>query len=155
MKFDITIVIDNETQHHKTFYPNDLDESKQILVDYLVTLLKPINIDFPANVMDFEYIWFNQIYVQSNFFTYKIDDNYSDIWEYQEIYDDVLEKLLENEYQNLPNLLDLYHEEDEQESSYINEASEEYYNNALDKIDNIEEKEVEDCNCNKCIEGRA
>jgi hypothetical protein len=150
MKLDITIVFNNENRQTKTFYPTDLENCRDILTNYIVTIINTtINfLDFPSDVYEFENIWFDYNYINSTFYTYKIDDVESEIWDYQEIYDEVLEKLLELEYNFAPNFNDLYHDEEEGdiESQYINEPTEEYYNNALNKID-----EVEECNCNKCV----
>jgi hypothetical protein len=151
MKLDITIVFDNTNRQTKTFYPKDLENCRDILTNYIVTIINTtINfLDFPNDVYEFENIWFDYNYVNSTFYTYKIDDVESELWDYQEIYDEVLEKLLELEYKFAPKFDDLYQEQEEVEPTDINETSGEYYEDALDKID-----EVEECNCNKCFDGR-
>jgi hypothetical protein len=150
MKLDITIVFNNENRQTKTFYPTDLENCRDILTNYIVTIINTtINfLDFPSDVYEFENIWFDYNYVNSTFYTYKIDDVESELWDYQEIYDEVLEKLLELEYKFAPKFDDLYQEEEEGvEPININESSGEYYEDSLDKID-----EVEECKCNKCLD---
>ena len=145
MKLEVSIIVDKETKNEKSFYANDLDNCKKLLIEYLASLLKNINIDFPDDILDFEYIWFQQTFMESSFFSYNVDSE--EPWEYQDIYEEVLEKLLDFEHKNIPNFDDLYSEEEE-DYNYSN-MTEYEHENALEKFDQVEQ--VEECKCEKCI----
>jgi hypothetical protein len=146
MKLEVQIIIDKETSNNKIFYANNLDNCKKYLIEYLASLLKNINIDFPDQLLDFEYIWFNQTFMDSSFFSY--DVNSEEPWDYQEIYEEVLDKLLEIEHANIPDFAELYSEEEEEDHNYSNIIEQEH-EDALEKFDQVEQ--VEECNCAKCV----
>jgi hypothetical protein len=146
MKLEVKIIVDKETSNEKIFYAINLDSCKKLLIEYLASLLKNINIDFPDDILDFEYIWFQQTFMESSFFSYDVDNE--EPWEYQEIYEEVLEKLLQIEHANIPNFSELYSEEEEEDYNYSNIAEQEH-ENALEKFDQVEQ--VEECKCAKCV----
>jgi hypothetical protein len=95
-----------------TFNLNSIDDVKDKLISTLVDAFKELNIDFPLELLDFEYIWFDSQYTKLPVFTYKIYDNswLENIWDDQDIYTDVLSKLYELEINNPPNFSSLYNE---------------------------------------------
>jgi hypothetical protein len=146
MKLEVKIIIDKETSNEKLFHANDLDSCKKLLIEYLASLLKNMNIDFPEYLFDFEYIWFQESFMETSFFSYDVDNE--EPWEYQEIYEEVLDRLLAFEHANIPNFSELYSEEEEEDYNYSNIVEQEH-ENALEKFDQVEQ--VEECNCAKCV----
>ena len=104
-----------------------IDEARVELINYLVRQLGVLNIDYPLSVEDFEYIWFNEQYVKSSVFNYKlfVNDKWVEPWESQEIYSDVLDKMFDEETKNPPDFSHIYGEPDalEEPSTLDNEPS--------------------------------
>ena len=131
---------------------NSLDEAKHELIDILANEYKYLQIDFPDDLQDFEHIIFDEIYVNANAFTYKIfeNNNFIEPWDSNEIYEEVLDELLENEQKLITNNDELKEQDEIMESNYDEEMF--GYNDLKElqeKAKNFE-KEVEDCDCNKC-----
>jgi hypothetical protein len=145
---------------------DNIDEAKIKLVNVLVENFKYINIDFPNNLVDFEYLWFKEQYVKANSFTYKIfaNNKWSEPWDYDEIYDDVLVKLEEYEISNAPDFTKMYGEPnpDEDTGDNFNIENTEHVHEFETKLKEIisqaqsvkiKEDEIRDCQCEKCQEG--
>ena len=143
-----------------------IDDARNKLVETLVENFKYINIDFPNNLVDFEYIWFKEQYVNVNSFTYKLflNNNWSEPWDSDDIYDDVLVKLEEYEIQNAPDFSKMYGEPnpdveaDDKFSIENNEQTHEFESKLKEIISQAQncktkEDEVKDCPCEKCQEG--
>ncbi len=145
---------------------DNIDEAKVKLISTLVENFKYINIDFPNNLVDFEYLWFKEQYVKANSFTYKIFTNnkWLEPWEYDDIYDDVLVKLEEYEILNAPEFEKIYGEPnpDEDADDNFNIENNEHVHEFETKLKEIisqaqsvkiQEDEIRDCQCEKCQEG--
>jgi len=74
---------------------DNIEEAREKLIDYFIKQIKDINIDFPLEFDDFEYIWLDNNYIDGNMINYKIfiKNEWIEPWELQEIYSDVLNKL--------------------------------------------------------------
>ena len=151
-----------------TYLYETINDARNKLVDTLVENFKYINIDFPDNLVDFEYLWFKQQYVNANSFTYKVfeDNRWSEPWDSDDIYDDVLVKLEEYEIQNAPDFSKMYGEPDPESMIDTDDKSNIEYNEQTHEFEtklkeiitqaqNIKMKddEVKDCPCEKCQEG--
>jgi hypothetical protein len=93
----------------KTFSINNLDDAKNELINYLATEFNKLHIDFPAQLIQFEYIWCEHQSMDhiDNIFYYNLFDGSNGTWhkpwEYEEIYNDILEKIIELEENNNKN----------------------------------------------------
>lgn len=133
-----------ETIHHTTT-GTTLDNIKEQLINYLAKQFNSLNIDFPLELCDFEYIWFKQQYVLCNAFNYKIfyQNNWIEPWELEDIYTDVLDKMLEEDTNNPPNFSELYGEPDPDENKInninidINETPEKHIEEIAEKLKTI------------------
>ena len=87
---------------HKTFICESIEECRNELINFLVSELNVLNIDFPLEFSDFEYIWLKQNYINTNIFNYMIFSNniWSSPWELDDIYTDVLDKIHDYEIAN-------------------------------------------------------
>lgn len=143
-----------------------LEDAKKLLVNTLVDHFKHINIDFPLELIDFEYAWFKEQYVKTNAFVYKIysNDRWSEPWEPQDIYDDVLQQLENYEIENVPDFSKMYGEPNPDADAYDdfsiehNEQTHEFEAKLKEIISQaqsvtIKEDEVKDCPCDKCQDG--
>jgi hypothetical protein len=90
----------------KTFNINNIEEARIELVNYLSNEFNKLNIDFPLDYHDFEYVWceYNNMDHLDNIFTYNIYDTndlkWKKIWTEQEIYNDILDKINELDLNN-------------------------------------------------------
>ena len=88
----------------KTFNINTLEEAKTELINYLALEFIKLNVDFPTNLNEFEYIWFDYYSMDhlDTIFNYNIyhNDLWTKPWEQQEIYDDILDKVIDLEINN-------------------------------------------------------
>lgn len=159
----ITIIKPQNFKTEQTTYTCDsLDDAKNKLIERLVSVFS-INIDYPFDFVDFEYQWFEQQYINSNAFYYKIfiEGKWESPWEEQEIYSDVLDRIQSIEEANPPNFDEIYGEPDPDED-IINKFSMEQ-----NEIDEFEKKickiikqskevdsdnQVKECNCLRCKE---
>ena len=90
---------------------NSIDEARDELITYLCGKFDNLNIDFPDNINDFELIWFNREYADAPSFSYKLfTTRWEEPWDREEIYNDVLNKMLEQDSKNPPNFEELYGE---------------------------------------------
>ena len=126
----------------QTFVCNSLEECKYKMIEFIANQFTFLNIDFPLELNDFEYIWFEQNYTQLNVFSYTIFTNFTktiskgeepftedlekiyysskmdnEPWELQDIYYEVIEKIHELEINNPPDFSQLYEEPDPDENS--------------------------------------
>lgn len=102
--------------HTSTVLCKSMDEAYNELINYLCSHFESLNIDFPLDYDEFELLWFNREYVDSKIFIYKIFTNkWIEPWDYQDIYDSVLERMLKYENDHPPNLDELYEEPDPEE----------------------------------------
>jgi hypothetical protein len=122
-----------------------------------------LNIDYPLNLIDFEHHWFNKQYINSNAFYYKIfmDGNWHEPWDNQDIYSDVLDKMLEEENNNPPNFNEIYGEPNPDEevidkfSMNNNEDIHDLQTKFTEIIKNsnsikLKDDQVKECKCDKC-----
>ena len=151
----------------KIFECTDLDSAKNQLINYLVDQFKNLNIDYPFELVDFEYLWFGQQFVRCNSFYYKlcIDSKLSEPWELQDIYTDILDEMLRLEHENPPDFSKLYCEPtiddtDENSKDVFNSENNEQISELETKLKEIiaqaktanhVEETVKQCNCEKCI----
>lgn len=87
---------------HKTFIFDTLEDCKNQLINFLINEFKDLNIDFPLELNDFEYIILNQNYINTNMFNYMIfyDNKWITPWELDDIYNEILEKIHELDIKN-------------------------------------------------------
>lgn len=164
------IVTVNKFKHHfetnqTTWSCESIDDAKNKLVEFLAKELSSLNIDYPFDLSDFEYIWFDKQYVNTNVFYYKLfmEGQWREPWDHQDIYSDVLDKMLEHEQSNPPIFDEIYGEPDPDEekidnfSMENNEQVREFEKKLTEIINqskNVHLKEdlVKECKCEKCLE---
>ena len=131
---------------------DSIESAKNELINTLVKEFKNLKIDFPDDLNDFEHVVFNEQYVKSNAFTYKVFDNntWSEPWEPNEIYTDVLDKMLEEENKEQVDFDKLYKDEEQEDETMEDTTNEDKFYEELKEKAKVFEKEVEDCNCLKC-----
>jgi hypothetical protein len=151
-----------ESINHFLVFEN-LDELKKELINILTNQYKNYNIDYPSELIKFENIIFNDNYVKTDAFVYKIffENKWQEPWDNQEIYDDVLESILNIDVKNPPDFSEIYGEPDPDENiinnsniedEKINEI-EKRLNNIMEQTKHIEEEQIKECSCEKCLEG--
>jgi len=115
-----------------------IEEAKDELITYLCGQFDNLNIDFPDNINDFELIWFDRTYIDAPSFSYKIfTTRWEDPWDREDIYSDVLVKMLEQDSKNPPDFEELYGEPtgaEENEDRFMMKPEEN------DEIKELEEK---------------
>jgi hypothetical protein len=154
-----------ETQTIYKMY-DSLEIAKQSLIDIIFNNFNHINIDYPSDLIDFEYKWFKEQYVKTNAFVYQIynNDTWSEPWDSQDIYEDVLEKIQDYENKNIPDFSKIYGEpnpdmeEDDNFTSNHTEHSHEFEQKLKEIISaaqntEFKDDQVKDCNCKQCQEG--
>ena len=143
-----------------------LEQSRTELINILVTHFKKLHINYPQDLVDFEYELFNHQYVKADSFVYQIyhNDRWSEPWESQDIYDDVIEQIIKEESENPPEFSEIYGEPDPDEN-IINKftmENDECYQEMENKLKEIisqssdlkiKEDQVKDCKCKSCQEG--
>ena len=143
-----------------------LENARIELINILVTHYKKLHINYPPVLVDFEYELFSQNYVKADAFVYKIfnNDRWDEPWETQDIYDDVIEKIIKEESDNPPEFSEIYGEPDPDEN-IINKftmENDECYQEMENKLKEIisqtntvkfKEEQVKDCKCKSCQEG--
>ena len=184
----IGLIVDiNKFNHYfetsnATFICDTIDEAKDKMIEYLVTYMGSLNIDYPMDLHDFEYIWFNQNYVKTNAFTYFIFNGtkWYQPWDLQEIYEEFLDKMIAKDSLNPPDFDTIYgepnpdeenednftmdHEQNEQIQELERKLSEIISNAKNTGIDgdgdghahghvNMDTDMVKDCDCDRCKEG--
>ena len=88
-----------------------LEEAHDELVTYLCSQFKDLNIDFPIDINEFEFMWFDREYVETHAFKYKVFNNgWSEPWEMEDIYSDVMDRMFQTEVENPPDFSQLYGE---------------------------------------------
>lgn len=146
-----------------TFSCDSIDDAKDKLVEHLAREFATMKIDFPLDLTDFENEWFDKKYVNTNAFYYQLfmEGNWHEPWDQQDIYLEVLDKMLQEEYNNLPNFEEIYGEPDPDEeiidkfpmeSEKIHEFEKkltEIIKNAKDI--HFKEDSVKECKCDKCF----
>jgi len=166
-KFALVLTINKystyfETQTIYNIY-DSLEIAKQSLIDIIFSNFKNINIDYPTDLIDFEYLWFKEQYVKTNAFVYQLcyNDKWSEPWDPQDIYDDVLEKIQDYENKNVPDFSKIYGEpnpdmeEDDNFTSNHTEQSHEFEQKLKEIISSAQNNDdlLKDCNCSQCQEG--
>jgi hypothetical protein len=166
------IVTINKYKNHfasstSTIVCSTIEEAKLELIKFLVAHFSLLNIDFPMEYNDFEFIWFNEMYVGTNAFTYRLyhDNKWSEPWTHQEIYDDVLEAMYVAMIANPPDFDTMYGEpkyNDEEEEHIEQEKEIDTFTTTNQSMLEVEDqmkkimKEaesvhiIENCNCNQC-----
>ena len=143
-----------------------LENAKNEMINILVTHYKKLHINYPQEILDFEYINFNKEYVKAESFIYKIyyNDKWDEPWENQDIYSDVIEKIINEDSDSPPDFSEIYGEPDPDEN-IINKftmENDECYQQMESKIKEIinqsanatnKEDYVKDCKCKLCQEG--
>lgn len=142
------------------FTLNTLEDAYNKFISLLVDKFKNINIDFPDNLLDFEYEWFKRQYVKCNAFSYKIfmDNKWSEPWDCDDIYNDMLIKMEEYEIQTVPDFTQMYCEPDLETEDNFDCQTEIFESKIKEIISHAEEIKdedsyVKDCSCDKCKEG--
>lgn len=102
-KIGLTITLNKYNKYFKSinklFLCDTLDETKNTLINYLIEQFKSLLIDFPSELEDLRYMWFDQQNVEAEIFKYKIfiNNRWDEPWEPQEIYSEVLEIMFNKE----------------------------------------------------------
>ena len=148
----------------KTFICESIEEAKNNIINILVKNFSHLNIDYPDDFNDFEYIWFKK-YIKVNAFDYKIFDGnqWIEPWELQDIYSDVLDLMQKNEEADPPNFDEIYGEPEPDEnviddfsmdkSEQIHEFEKKLTEIIIQsKTCNIKEEQLKECSCHKCKE---
>lgn len=143
-----------------------LENVKTEIINILVTHYKKLHINYPHNLVDFEYEIFNQQYVKADTFNYKIyyNDKWEEPWENQDLYDEVIEKIINEEIENPPDFSEIYGEPDPDENiiNSFTMENDECYQQMESKLKEIicqsanikiKEDTVKDCKCKSCQEG--
>ena len=143
-----------------------LEDAKNELINILVSHYKKLHIDFPQNLVDFEYELFNHQYIKADAFTYKLFQNnkWEEPWETQDIYDDIIDKMIKEETDNPPEFSEIYGEPDPDENiinkfTMENDECYQEMENKLKEIINqsstakLKEDQVKDCKCKACQDG--
>lgn len=103
------------SSYSKTFNIINIDEGYNKLIEYLAEQFNHLIIDFPQDLDDFEYIWFDNSYVNSSVFDYYIfNDKWIQPWNKQELYEDVLNLMFDKETKKTKND-ELDHEKSEEQ----------------------------------------
>ena len=167
------IVTINKYKNHfasstSTIVCTTIEEARIELIKYIVAHFSLLNIDFPLDYDDFEFIWFNENYVGANAFTYRLyhDNNWIEPWSHQEIYDDVLVAMHVDMIANPPDFDTMYgepkYDDDtiERDEEIPNEVDTfTTGNSAMAEVEQqmkqvMAEAEsvhiTENCNCNQC-----
>lgn len=88
-----------------------MQEAKDELVTYLCEQFKHINIDFPTDLEEFEFLWFHRNAVECNAFTYRVfNGRWEQPWECDDIYCDVVDRMFDQDTKNPPDFSELYGE---------------------------------------------
>jgi hypothetical protein len=105
-----------------TFLCENLEKSKEQLIKYLANEFNKLDIDFPKDIYEFENIWFDNQYVKTTIFDYKLflDNKWEEPWEYENLYYDILDEIINIESNQSYNFEKLYGEPNEDESDNIN-----------------------------------
>lgn len=105
-----------------TFLCENLEKSKEQLIKYLANEFNKLDIDFPKDIYEFENIWFDNQYVKTTIFNYKLflDNKWEEPWEYENLYYDILDEIINIESNQSYNFEKLYGEPNEDESDNIN-----------------------------------
>jgi len=168
-KIGLIIIINKFKNYFETsqtnFVCDSVSDAKDKLVEHLAKELSILNIDYPNDFIDFEYHWFHQQYVNTSAFNYKLftDCVWCEPWEHQEIYSDVLDKMLANEESDPPNFEEIYGEPNPDEevidkfSMEKNEQIHELESKLTEiikqsKTVSFKEDQVKECKCEKCKE---
>ena len=142
----------------------DIENSKIELIKYFSNKIQNLNIDYPLEYEKLEYLVFNDNYINCNMINYKIFNNntWSDPWDIQEIYDEVLELLLQKENEQEIDMNELYGEPNAEKLIAENHFSicsdlkyqklEKEIVNILSKSEHINLKDefAKNCSCEKC-----
>lgn len=143
-----------------------LDHAKLEIINILVTHYKKLHVNYPHELSEFEYELFSQNYVKADAFVYKIyhNDRWDEPWETQDIYDEVIERIIKEENENPPEFSEIYGEPDPDEN-IINKftmENDECYQEMENKLKEIisqssdlkiKDDQVKDCKCKSCQEG--
>lgn len=145
---------------------DSLEDTRNEIVNILVTHFKKLNINYPHELIEFEYELFSQQYVKTDAFTYKIYQNekWEEPWETQDIYDDVIEKIIYEDSKDPPDFSEMYGEPDPDENiinkfTMENDVCYQEMEKKLKEIISqscdlkIKDDQVKDCKCKSCQEG--
>ena len=143
-----------------------LDNTRLELINILTTHYKKLNINYPLLLNDFEYENFSQNYVKADTFIYKIfqDNKWDEPWDIQDIYEDVIEKIVNEDSENPPDFSEIYGEPnpDENKIDKFTMENDEAYQEMENKLKEImdqttsiklNEEQVKDCKCQRCQQG--
>jgi hypothetical protein len=169
-KIALSLTINKYTNHFEsipyflTF--ETLDNAKSELINILITHFKKLYINYPHELVEFEYELFNRQYIKADAFVYKIftNDKWEEPWDTQDIYDEVIELIVKDESENPPDFSEIYGEPDPDENiinkfTMENDECYQEMENKLKEIINqncelkIKDDQVKDCKCKSCQEG--
>lgn len=144
------------------------ESARKEIINILNTHYKKFHIDFPSDLSEFEHEVFGHTYVHADAFVYKlfINNKWEEPWETQDLYDDVIERIIKEESDDPPDFSDIYGEPNPDES--INDKctmeNDEYSQEMEKKLKEImtqsstvkmKDDQVKDCKCKSCQEGYA
>lgn len=127
----------------KTFECSSLDETKTKLIEYLAEELNKEEIDFPIELDDLRFKWFNESYVDCDIFSYKVFDNiFTEPWELQDIYSEVYDLMFNKECEKEIDYASLYNEDklSDEDEMKIKETENNLFENMPDDVKEIEER---------------
>lgn len=169
-KIALSLTINKFDNHFESipyfFTFQSLEDARTEMINILVTHFKKLHINYPHELVEFEYELFNQQYVKCDAFVYKIfqNDRWEEPWDTQDIYDEVVDNIINEESKNPPEFSEMYGEPDPDEN-IINKftmESDECYQEMEKKIKEIinqgadlkiKDDQVKDCKCKSCQEG--
>lgn len=162
MKFGLIITIN---KYNKTYFESKektwvLDNEETVyseLIKYLVLQFKDLKFDYPLDLVDFDYLWFDKQYVNCNSFSYKVfnGEKWYEPWEYQDIYSDVFDAIQDEENKTHPDFTHMYGEPDGDEYKDNPEPLDEtdqyqYMESKINDIISETNDHVVECHCDKC-----
>ena len=169
-KFPVSLTVNKYVNHFESIpyflIFESLEYAKLGIINILVTHYKKLHVNYPHDLVDFEYLLFDQNYVKADAFVYKIyqNDQWEEPWEPQDIYDEVIERIIKEESENPPEFSEIYGEPDPDEN-IINKftmENDECYQEMENKLKEIisqscdlkiKDDQVKDCKCKLCQEG--
>lgn len=111
--FSVIVIINQWLPYYKNIkfpiYSGELNDCRNYIINVVSDNFKKLDIDFPLNLDDFEYIWFDSNRTDANSFTYILIPNnnnnisygWDEPWSLEDLYDDILENMYQYEINNI------------------------------------------------------